>query len=313
MEASEFKSKFIGCMIGCAVGDALGASLEGTSLRSTLKIRDLDFDGKWTDDTHMMIGVAESLIANKGFNGEHMAWTFIKNWEREPWRGYGPGPPRVFRMIRSGIAWNEAAKRLYGGMGSFGNGAAMRVAPIGLLYYDDEGKLRETAYRSAEITHTHTLGREGAALQAYAVALALKINREHFNPLAFMDRLIAFTRVPAYKSKLKIAKVLLDSNDRLEIIRKLGNYVEALNSVPTAIYSFAKNPQSYAETVLYAVSLGGDADTIGAMAGAIAGAYHGVEGIPSTWVQKLERKDYIAKLAEELWKIKAKWKRQHYR
>jgi len=302
----ELKSKFIGCMIGCAVGDALGASLEGASLRSALKAGELKFSGRWTDDTHMMIGVAESLIANKGFNGEHMAWTFIKNWEREPWRGYGPGPPRVFRMIKSGIAWNEAAKRLYGGMGSFGNGAAMRVAPVGLLYYDDEDKLREIAYKSAEITHTHTLGVEGAALQAYAVALALKIDREHFNPPAFMDKLMAFTRVSAYKSKLEAAKALLNSDDRLEVIRKLGNHVEALNSVPTAIYSFAKNPQSYAETVLYAIGLGGDADTIGAMAGAIAGAHHGVKGIPSAWMENLERKDYITKLAEELWKIKVK-------
>ena len=209
-------------------------------------------------------------------------------------------------MIKSGIAWNEAAKRLYGGMGSFGNGAAMRVAPVGLLYYDDEDKLREIAYKSAEITHTHTLGVEGAALQAYAVALALKIDRKHFDPLAFIDKLMAFTRVPAYKSKLEAAKALLSSDDRLEVIRKLGNHVEALNSVPTAIYSFAKNPQSYAETVLYAIGLGGDADTIGAMVGAIAGAHHGVKGIPSAWMEKLERKDYIAKLAEELWKIKVK-------
>jgi len=47
-------------------------------------------------------GVAESLIANKGFDGEHMMWTFIRNWKREPWRGYDPGPPRVFRMILKG-------------------------------------------------------------------------------------------------------------------------------------------------------------------------------------------------------------------
>jgi len=76
----------------------------------------------------MMIGVAESLIANGGFNGSHMAQTFIRNYEREPWRGYASGPPRVFRWIKSGVPWDEAAKRLFGGAGSYGNGAAMMVA-----------------------------------------------------------------------------------------------------------------------------------------------------------------------------------------
>ena len=297
------KSKFVGCMIGSAIGDALGASFEGLWI-NRLNIEEFSLDGRWTDDTHMMIGVAESLIVNKGFNGEHMAWTFIKNWEKEPWRGYGPGPPRVFRMIKSGVAWNEAAKQLYGGMGSFGNGAAMRVAPIGLLYYDNEGKLREVAYKSAEITHTHMLGKEGAALQAYAVALAVKIESESFNPIDFLEKLIEFTQVDAYREKLEKAKGLLNNDDKREIIRNLGNSVEALNSVPTAIYCFAKHHESYAKAVLYAISLGGDTDTIGAMTGAIAGAYHGIENIPNAWKQKLEKRDYIEKLANKLWELK---------
>jgi len=290
-------------MIGSAIGDALGASFEGLWINK-LNIEEFSFHGRWTDDTHMMIGVAESLIANKGFNGEHMAWTFIKNWEKEPGRGYGPGPPRVFRKIKSGVAWNEAARQLYGGMGSFGNGAAMRVAPVGLFYYDDAGKLREIAYKSAEITHTHVLGKEGAALQAYAVALAVRAESESFNPIDFLEKLIEFTRVDAYKEKLEKAKGLLNNDDKREIIRNLGNSVEALNSVPTAIYCFAKHHESYAKAVLYAISLGGDTDTIGAMTGAIAGAYHGIENIPNAWKQKLEKRDYIKRLADELWKLK---------
>ena len=290
-------------MVGSAIGDALGASFEGLWINK-LNIEEFSFHGRWTDDTHMMIGVAESLIANKGFDGEHMAWTFIKNWEKEPWRGYGPGPPRVFRMIKSGVAWNEAAKQLYGGMGSFGNGAAMRVAPVGLVYYDNAEKLREIAYKSAEITHTHVLGKEGAALQAYAVALALKTPLEKFSPSSFLDELMGFTRVDAYREKLEKAKALLESDDKREIIESLGNNVEALNSVPTAIYCFAKHYQSYVKAVLYAVSLGGDTDTIGAMTGAIAGAHHGLEKIPENWREKLEKKDYIEKLANELWKLK---------
>ena len=297
------KSKFAGCMIGSAIGDALGASFEGL-WTNELNIEEFSFHGRWTDDTHMMIGVAESLIANKGFNGKHMAWTFIKNWEKEPWRGYGPGPPRVFRKIKSGVPWNEAAGQLYGGMGSYGNGAAMRVAPVGLFYYDDENRLREVAYKSAEITHTHELGKEGAAIQAYAVALAVQTEGGNLNPEEFLERIVNFTENSVYRKKLEKARLLLKKDNKKEVIKMLGNTVEAFNSVPTAVYCFAKNHQSYAKAVLYAVSLGGDTDTLGAMTGAIAGAYHGIENIPNIWIKKLENREHINTLAKELWKVK---------
>jgi poly(ADP-ribose) glycohydrolase ARH3 len=251
----------------------------------------------------MMLGLAESLSANKGFNGEAMTSTLIKNWEREPWRGYGPGPPSVFRMIKRGVSWNEAAKNLYRGAGSYGNGAAMRVAPIGLLYYDDHKKLREVAAKSAELTHTHDLGKEGAALQAYSIALAVQ-ETETLNPSIFLEKLIRFTHSDLYKEKLMKAKRLLCNDDKEKVVKTLGNGIEAFNSVPTAIYSFAKNYYDFTKALRYAISLGGDTDTIGAMTGGIAGAYHGEEQCPKIWVDNLEKADYITGLAQKIWKLK---------
>lgn len=276
------KSRFVGCMVGSATGDALDSSLEGIPPRN-FRIKNIPFDGRWTDDTHMMIGVAESLLKNRGFDGEHMALTFLKNWEREPQRGYGPGPPKVFRMIKSGIPWAEAPKRLYGGMGSFGNGAAMRVAPVGLLYYNNTENVRKIAHKSAGITHIHQLGREGAAIQAYAVASAVQTETNNLDPQKLLNSVINFSKNEAYQEKLEKAKSLLHVENKERISRELGNGVEAFNSVPTAIYCFAKNHQNYARTVSYAISLGGDTDTIAAMSGAIAGAYHGEEELPKSW------------------------------
>jgi len=297
------EAKFIGCMLGAGIGDALGRSFEG-SWSSQIQPEKVRFDGRWTDDTHMMIGVAQSLISKRGFDGKDMILTFMRNWEAEPWRGYGPGPPRIFRMIRSGIPWNKAARLLYGGSGSFGNGAAMRVAPIGLLFYDDPERLREVAYRSAELTHAHHLGKEGAAIQAYAVALAVQTEKKRFDPEVFIEKMIQYTRSNIYREKLQNAKRLLSSGEEKDVIKILGNSVEAFNSVPTAIFCFAKNYDKYAETVLYAVKLGGDTDTIASMSGAIAGALHGDDGIPEFWKRKLEKADYIKSLAENLWKLK---------
>jgi poly(ADP-ribose) glycohydrolase ARH3 len=306
LSKEKLRSKFLGCLVGTAIGDALGAGREG---RGMARAEDIAFLADrleqltYTDDTHMTIGITESLIERKGFDGEHMAETFIRNYEAEPWRGYGPGPPRIFRMIKGGEAWHSAANRLYRG-GSFGNGSAMRVAPVGLLHSHNPEKLREIAYQSSSITHSHELAKEGAALQAYAVALALNTPAdEGIDREAFLSSLRSFTQNRLYREKVTQISELLGEQDRARIIAVLGNGIEAPRSVPMAIYCFLKQPQSYEDTVIYAVSLGGDADTIAAMAGAISGAYLGIDAIPQEWRAKLENREYIETLAENLWQL----------
>ncbi|MEM2360544.1 MAG: ADP-ribosylglycohydrolase family protein [Candidatus Jordarchaeales archaeon] len=301
------RSKFRGSMLGTGVGDALGRPLEeGVSPVGAPP----EFDGRYTDDTEMMIGVAESLVEVGGFDGEHMARTFIRNYDPEldkAVRKYGPGPPAIFRMIERGERWDVASRRLFGGVGSFGNGAAMRIAPVGLLYFDDPEMLRRVAEQSSLITHAHPLGVEGAVVQAYAVSLAVAAKPPNLNPREFLEMLRSFAREEVYREALGSAVRLLDEGaDRRKVVSVLGNGVEAFRSVPTAIYCFAANTESFENAVLYAVSLRGDADTIGAMTGAISGAYHGEEKIPVEWVKKLEDAEYIASLADRLLELKRK-------
>ena len=307
MDKGILKSKFLGALAGTAVGDALGASLEGWHRVEPAEIQALAERRRilvYTDDTHMTIGVAESLIQNKGFDGQHMAHTFMANYEHEPFRGYGPGPPRIFRMIKGGEAWDEAAEKLYRG-GSYGNGSAMRIAPVGVFYHDDPVELREVAYRSSQITHSHELGKEGAALQAYAVALATTLDSSSpFEAGGFLGKLTNFIQHEVYKQKLSRIEKLLGEADRQRVVMELGNGIEAFNSVPAAIYSFLSHPGSFEDAVIYAISLGGDTDTIGAMTGAISGAYLGIESIPDRWKNKLENRSYIEELAQKLWEAK---------
>ena len=303
MDKEVLKSKFLGSLVGTGVGDAVGAGFEGWHMVEPGAIKavaDRQEVLTYTDDTHMMIGIAESLAENQAFDGEHMAHTFMKNYEREPWRGYGPGPPRIFRLMRAGEAWDKAAERLYRG-GSYGNGSAMRIAPVGLLYHDDLARLREVAYGSSQITHGHELGKEGAALQACAVALAVNLERSAvFDRREFLAKLDEFIHHQVYKEKLAKIGVLLDEIDRARVVVELGNGIEAFNSVPAAIYSFLSHSYSFEEAILFAVSLGGDTDTIAAMTGAILGAYLGVGSIPDMWRAKLENRMYIEELAEKM-------------
>jgi poly(ADP-ribose) glycohydrolase ARH3 len=303
----DLKSKFRGALLGTAVGDALGAPVEGRSMEKVRSVYGEEkvwtmVNGRYTDDTEMMIGVAESLIRIRGFNGADMARTFIQNFDVK--RGYGPGSTGALRMIREGENWDTASKKLFGGEGSYGNGAAMRIAPVGLFYYDDTAALREAAYKSSMITHSHELGKEGAALQAFAVALAVRGQKE-----GMLSELEAFVQNSVYKEKIRLIGLLLEKAPptKKEVIAKLGNGMAAFNSVPTAIHSFL-HAGSFEEGVVSAVSLGGDTDTIGAMSGAISGAYYGDSAIPREWVKQLEAgekgKSYIRMLAEKLYNSK---------
>ncbi len=309
MDDVVLRQKFLGALVGAAVGDAVGAGFEGRPATEASNVARAA-DGKqlltYTDDTHMMIGMAESLVEKQGFDGEHMAHVFVRNYESEPWRGYGAGPPTVFRMIMSGEQWDKAADKLYQG-GSYGNGSAMRIAPLALLYHDDFDILREVSYRSSRITHSHPLGKEGAALQAFAIAMLVATGPQmRLTSNEFLARLIDLSKLEIYKKKLHSASSLLVDPDKAKVISELGNGVEAFNSVPTAILCFLAHHNSFESAVSFAASLGGDADTVAAMTGALSGANLGVESIPDKWHNKLENRDYIEELTSVLYEV---WER----
>jgi len=177
----------------------------------------------------------------------------------------------------------------------------MRVAPIGVFYRNRLDKLEEISHKSSQITHAHNLGKEGAALQAYAIALATNLEPcLSFSRRDFLAKLTTYAKQDTYVQRLKKVVALLTEQNKSKIVAELGNGIEAFNSVPTAIFSFLLHYDSFSEAVLYAVSLGGDTDTIGAMTGAISGAYLGIESIPDSWKEKLENMPYIEELAKEL-------------
>ena len=169
---------------------------------------------RYTDDTHMTLGMAQSLVERSGFDGPHMAALFARNFVEERWRGYGPGPPQVFGLLEQGVPWDQAARALYGGEGSFGNGAAMRVAPAALLAHSDLDRVVSLARKTAVITHSHDLGVEGSVLQAAAIALALQLDpATAIDVGAFLDSLGTYARSLVFQRKLdSLVKSLCRSN-----------------------------------------------------------------------------------------------------
>ncbi|MCZ7662478.1 MAG: ADP-ribosylglycohydrolase family protein [Thermoleophilia bacterium] len=328
MRQEAVRSRFQGALLGTFAGDALGMPLEGMTPQAIAHrygvVRDLLparlGRGTYTDDTEMTIAVAESLVACRGFDGPHMAGRFLHTAERR--RGYGRGTLEALQRLAAGVPWDQAGAGTFGS-GSFGNAGATRVAPIALLYHSNLAAVADLARASSEITHAHPLGRGGAAVQAVAIALALCAGLEPpagARPELFIET-IEHRLLPQealYREGLEKVVMMLErcpplpleasDHDRAgqaaRVAAVLGNDSRAFTSVPAALYSFLAYAHSFELAVTTAVALGGDTDTIAAMTGALAGAYHGVGAIPERWRRSLESgprgRDYVAGLADDL-------------
>jgi poly(ADP-ribose) glycohydrolase ARH3 len=299
----DVEKKFRGGMLGTGVGDAIGELAfrrpSVDSLKAEVEARD---ELVYTDDTAMAIGLAESVVEREGLDQAHLGETFRANYRREPWRGYASGPPTVFSKVEEqGLSYPEAAHTLYGGEGSFGNGAAMRIAALGLTYHDHED-LYEKARASAEVTHAHPVGIDGAAVQARAVAWVVSLNPGDAFPVhAFLDALLETARTAEMGGKLASVRDLVGEGEPPgKAARRLGMGVAVDRSQPFALYAFLRHPHSFEETLFCAALNGGDRDTMAAMACAISGAYLGEGGIPAEWRQKLENRAMIEALATRL-------------
>lgn len=293
-----------GALLGAACGDALGAPFEGMPRVQRDQVERWAGSSeqlRFTDDTAMMIVLASHLGRNgPRLEQAELALEFAHAWQAEPDRGYGGGPPRIFRAVLDGQDWQTAARTVYGDEGSFGNGGAMRVAPVGLVD-GDLGQAVSMARRQAVITHAHPVGQDGAALQGAAVALAVRSAGAALDVPAFLRLLRPHLSTPVLAERLdKVDDVLRRPMSPTEVAAHLGNDVTAPGSVPTALATFLRHPDDPAAAMLAAVEAGGDADTVAAMTGALSGARCGVAAIPARWRQRLERSSELTELADRI-------------
>jgi poly(ADP-ribose) glycohydrolase ARH3 len=191
--------------------------------------------------------------------------------------------------------------------GSFGNGSAMRVAPIGLVFANDLKKAVEAAIASSRPTHSHPLAYQGAVLQTIAVAMAAtstdSSSQTFFGPMRtaltkFSDLLQDTS--PFVQAMDAIENGLGKGTSCLEMSSILGTGVTAQEAVPMAIYCFLRHPESYERVIHEAVFVGGDTDTIACMAGAISGTFLGVNAIPARWLSHIKEERYSAGAIENL-------------
>lgn len=306
-----------GSLLLSACGDALGAPFEGVAPVDPAEVdRWLDDPAgalRWTDDTAMTLTLADHLARRGGtVDEDELAGEFAAEWAREPGRGYGPGAAQVLGRIVGGLPWSQAAAELFHGAGSFGNGAAMRVAPVGLLTGLGLSAIAGRARRTAVLTHAHPLGQDGAVVQAVAVALAAR-TPQRSDPGAggsgaggldageFLAQVAATVETGEFRAALqRVGALVRRGTTPAQVGAELGNDISALGSVPSALAAFLAVPDDARRAIRFAICVGGDTDTIAAMTGALCGARLGAAALPPAWVRRLEAVEWATALATAL-------------
>ncbi|XP_055641993.1 ADP-ribosylhydrolase ARH3-like isoform X2 [Toxorhynchites rutilus septentrionalis] len=266
------RSKFRGTLLGALIGDCCGAPFEGQIMDSGTKLvlkNNLDrLEGpffkapykKYTDDTAMTKCVANTILDSKGFSQTLLAKNFVVEYFKDPRRGYGAAVVDVFAKLRNTKIADPTgpAAAQFGGTGSYGNGAAMRISPVALFCANrNKQELVQLVRDSSLVTHSNVLGVNGAILQALAIHQCLQLNpKDMFDRKQYISQLKADIAAlesandpdldansNAYMNQLHAMEQLLEdkveSNDE-NVLNTLGHSVEALYSVPTAIFCFLK-------------------------------------------------------------------------
>ncbi|MDJ0464332.1 ADP-ribosylglycohydrolase family protein [Streptomyces sp. H27-C3] len=272
---------------GLSLGDALGSQFFVPVNYPLLKRRELPpGPWQWTDDTEMACSVLAVLAAHGRVDQDALARSFADHHDFD--RGYGPAVNRMLRLVREGGDWRELAAALFQGQGSWGNGAAMRIAPLGAWYADDPEQATHQAEVSAYTTHQHREAVVGAMAVAAAAAFAANPAGPP-GPAELLDGVIALVPRSAVGAGLRRAKDMLDYDDAGTVAAVLGcgRRTSAHDTVPFALWSAARSLGDFERAFWATAQVGGDVDTTCAIVGGVVAA--GSAGAPpAEWLEQAE-------------------------
>ncbi|MDO9550125.1 MAG: ADP-ribosylglycohydrolase family protein [Methanoregula sp.] len=280
----------VGSLVALAVGDALGAPLEG-SLQSEAWVTEMLPGGRHfrkkgaiTDDTLQAMAVAESLVVCRGFNQKDLISRLFSGYERRP-EWYGPTSSLFFDLVKSGTLPHHAAWLVHKRNGSSRtNGSVMRGFPLGIFYPAPE--VYEMSMTCSRLTHYEAIAGHCSAFLNVMVS----------------DMVRGMPRSRAFRHALSLCHdpevhAVLGSYDS----RKPDPSLDSLLCSHAALHCFM-HARTLEGAILSAINLGGDADTVGACCGALAGAYWGVDAVPERWSRELEGYEELVQLAERVWR-----------
>jgi ADP-ribosylglycohydrolase len=257
---------------GTFLGDCFGQMFfkpEGEAIDDIVGRRLPDPPWPFTDDSVMTAGVLEVLRERGTISQDALAAIFAKRYMADPRRGYGGTTQGILRRISSGEDWRIVAPSVFSGMGSHGNGAAMRAAPIGAYFVDDLDECVRQARASAEVTHAHVEGQAGAI--AVAVAAAIASLRGRGSASEIIPAAISFLPNCETRRRL-VAALTLDESASVMLaasVLGVGHQLSSHDTVPFALWCASRVFDDFREYLWLTVSGLGDRDTTCAIVGGI--------------------------------------------
>lgn len=283
------KARALKSLLGLTVGDQFGEMFFVADFEQLVEARSVPA-GQWhyTDDTEMALSVV-AILAQHGQIKQHALMAAFAR-HHDMYRGYGPSMRRVLEDVRAGQDWQSVVASTFAGQGSYGNGSAMRVGPLGAFFAQDLPRCVEQAKLSSLTTHTHPEALAGAVAVAIAAALAWRsLSEGPVSPAEFIANVASWVPESEVQSRLVRAAHLPADMASATAAAILGNghQISAQDTVPFAVWCAAHHLNDYAEALWTAISVGGDRDTIGAMVGSIVALSSRTE-IPSEWLSAAE-------------------------
>ncbi|UBU18685.1 ADP-ribosylglycohydrolase family protein [Nonomuraea gerenzanensis] len=282
------------CLEGLSVGDAFGDQFFLHTNRH-LTARDLPPPPwEWSDDTEMACSVVTCLRRHGHVDQDALATSFATRMDAG--RRYGAGAGALLERIRGGHPWRAAVAGSFGGGGSYGNGAAMRVAPLGAYFAGDPARAAAEAARQAEITHTHPEGIAGAIAVAVAASLAAAgttagttTGTTTGTAEDIIEAVLDHTPGTYVRPGLgRVRRLKKATPEQAAQVLGNGSRVTAQDTVPFALWAATRHLEDYPAGVRACVVAGGDMDTTAAIAGGVIAAGTGTDGIPAEWLAARE-------------------------
>lgn len=274
------------CLDGVSVGDAFGERFFIPDALSRIRARQIP-DGiwRWTDDTHMALSIVETLNQYQRIDQDFLMQRFSTRYVQDQRRGYGEATRQLLERTYSGEDWRIIHTQIIEG-GSYGNGAAMRAAPIGAYYRGDPERTADEARLSAQVTHAHPEGIAGAV----AVAVAASIASQTTHPIGVDYLRAVLEYVPSGLTKDGISRSVDISPElkTVQVAQVLGNgsNASAQDTVPFCLWCAAYHLDHFEEALWTTVSGLGDRDTTCAIVGGIVSLSS--KEIPPGWIQRRE-------------------------
>ena len=231
---------------GLSVGDTLGNNFNVLQEYTLEMLETRSLPGVpwgYTDDTNMALSIVACLARHQKIDQDWLAHSFAEHFDLN--RHYGVGMYRLLEQIKAGKPWSKEVNKLFYGTGSYGNGGAMRIAPLGAYFADDLYLTVQQAKLSAEVTHAHPEGIAGTVAVAVAAALAWQFKQNNFlpAPAEFLYQLLPYVPDSEVKAGITQARALPPETTSIQAAKILGSgyAVSAQDTVPFAVWCAARN------------------------------------------------------------------------